>query len=246
VRVGIVLQVSDIHAVANPTTLAYGQPSDSNLQAVLRAGAATEAPDLVMATGDIADDADPASYARVANMLNSNGVPVRWVPGNHDDPARMDMVEPSWSTPIQLDNWLIVPLDTHWSGHVAGHVGSAELNRLRAMLSRASRQSVLLCLHHPPISDVCHHSDCQLTDNDKLLSIIDEHRNIRAVVSGHLHHPFDHHRRGVRYLGAPSTCVQAQHGLDPHLVLVDGHPAGRLITLNPDGTIITKLTSSRP
>jgi hypothetical protein len=26
-----------------------------------------------------------------------------------------------------------------------------------------------------------------------------------------------------------------------HLVLVDGHPAGRIITLNPDGTIITKV-----
>jgi hypothetical protein len=66
------------------------------------------------------------------------------------------------------------------------------------------------------------------------LSIIDEHPIVRAVVSGHLHHPFELHRRGVRYLGAPSTCVQAQHGLDPHLALVDGHPAGQIITLNPD------------
>ena len=42
-------------------------------------------PDAVLLTGDLTDDGDPRSYARVRELLAPLAVPVHPIPGNHDD-----------------------------------------------------------------------------------------------------------------------------------------------------------------
>jgi DNA-binding LacI/PurR family transcriptional regulator len=42
-------------------------------------------PDAVLVTGDLTDDGDPRSYARVRELLAPLAVPVHPIPGNHDD-----------------------------------------------------------------------------------------------------------------------------------------------------------------
>src|SRR5690606_28471296 len=82
-----ILQLSDIHLVADPATPVNGHDADARLQAVLDAWHRTgRAADLVLLSGDIADDGSPGAYERVEQAVSRLGVPVLAIPGNHDDP----------------------------------------------------------------------------------------------------------------------------------------------------------------
>jgi Icc protein len=81
--------------------------------------------------------------------------------------------------------------------------------------------------------------DSMAVDNaDHLLAIVERHPQVRGLLWGHIHQEFDHTRRGVRFLGSPSTCIQFipnKHGFG-----VDSAPPGyRWLILQPDGHIRT-------
>ena len=46
--------------------------------------------DLVLATGDIAQDASDKAYANFLEIIASLNSPFRWIPGNHDNAAVMN------------------------------------------------------------------------------------------------------------------------------------------------------------
>ena len=47
-----------------------------------------------------------------------------------------------------------------------------------------------------------------LTNAAEFLHTIDQHKNVRAIVWGHVHQAYDGLRKGVRLLATPSTCAQ--------------------------------------
>jgi Icc protein len=77
-----------------------------------------------------------------------------------------------------------------------------------------------------------------LTDNGEFCEVI-ENGPVRLVLSGHVHQHFDTTRRGVRFIGAPSTFRQLQHGGDPHYTDTQESPAAHLLELLDDGDVIS-------
>jgi 3',5'-cyclic-AMP phosphodiesterase len=248
-----VLQVSDIHAVAEPGQRVYGQASEVNLAAVLGAARDRGEYDVVIATGDVTDDASPAAYHRVALELEEFASTFRWIPGNHDDPRRMD-ARNRLRTVTDLGSWRLVTIDTRWEGHDTGKIGNDEFDRLRTVLAASDDRHVLIALHHPPVG-LCSNPDCNLSDAGALLDLLEGHHWIRAVISGHVHAPFDVKRGALRLLGAPSTCVGMRHDAcvtdhsdapdttdtSPY---TDDPPAARILELADDGSIATRLISA--
>ena len=55
----------------------------------------------------------------------------------------------------------------------------------------------------------------------EFLQTIDRHRNVRAIVWGHVHQAYEGLRKGVRLLATPSTCAQFL----PHAARFRGRPA---------------------
>ncbi len=84
-----IAQVSDCHLPASAGATYRGINAYENLELVLQK-VADFAPDVVLATGDLSEDASPSSYRALkqyfSRYFSSLEVNVLALPGNHDDP----------------------------------------------------------------------------------------------------------------------------------------------------------------
>lgn len=229
-----VLHVSDLHLMAEPGARAYGRDPDANLEAVIEAAVARRPRfEVVAVTGDVADDASEPAYLRGHRRLRGIGDSLRWVPGNHDDPDRMSSVDGDALGDLTVGAWRFVGVDSRWQGRTPGHVTADELTRLdRALGSTGPPHSAVL-IHHPP-RPPCTDADCQIAPVHALLDVLDHHRSVRLVLSGHMHRSFCLHRDSVAWIGAPSTCMQVTHPDHAHTA---EPPAANLLELDDDGSI---------
>jgi Icc protein len=126
---------------------------------------------------------------------------------------------------------------------MAKRLVDSELETLkrRYALATADGRHCLVCLHHHPVAMSSRWLDrVGLTNAAEFLHTIDQHKNVRAIVWGHVHQAYDGMRKGVRLLATPSTCAQFlphadQFALDP------SPPGYRRLTLCADGSIDTEV-----
>jgi 3',5'-cyclic-AMP phosphodiesterase len=78
----ILAQLSDPHMRLPPDDEGSGEALAAAVRAVL---ALDPLPDAVVVTGDLANGATAAEYARVRELLEPLPMPVHLLPGNHDD-----------------------------------------------------------------------------------------------------------------------------------------------------------------
>lgn len=200
--------------------------------------------DAILVTGDLVQD-DPSGYARFRRTFDGYTEPVLCLPGNHDVPDAMRRelaVRPFvLGGTFDLGEWRIVLLDSTVSGSAGGRLSERSLAELDAALASAPARHALVCLHHHPVAMSSRWLDqVGLANPDDLFRVVDKHRNVRAVLWGHIHQSFDGQHRRVRLLGTPSTCVQFlprsdQFAVDPR------PPAYRTLELHPDGTLQTEV-----
>jgi Icc protein len=227
------LHLSDLHLRSEPHAPSYARDPDRHLDAVLAVALAwAPAFDAIAATGDIAEDASEPAYRRAHRELSTTGAPVRWVPGNHDDPVTMRTVHAEGFDPLDVGSWRLVGVDSRWPTRIPGQVTSDELVHLDRALGVPGPPHCAVLVHHPP-HPPCTELDCQIVDSGPLLDTIARHR-VRLVLSGHMHRSFYLHRDRVAWIGAPSTCMQVTH---PDHVHTTEPPAATVIHLGDDGSI---------
>ncbi len=239
-----VVQFSDSHLFASTDGKLLGLNTDDSLNRVLDLIAKEQpAMDLLLATGDLSQDASPASYARLLDKLKRFGnVPCYWLEGNHDvtEPMRDSLPDPSKLSPCvaKLPGWDIVMLDSTIPHEVPGFLHDDDLEFLEASL-KAAKNHVLVCLHHQPVPMGCAWLDTQIVGSaEQFFKVLDRHAHVRAVIWGHVHQEYDGLRKGVKLYSVPSTCVQFKpHSED--FAIDDAAPGYRWLDLHPDGRITT-------
>jgi len=243
----LLLQLSDPHLFADESRELYGVNTGASFRTTLtRAIAAAPGRlDAILVTGDIAEDRHPDTYRRFRSVMNEIGVQVICIPGNHEDPATMAALldEP----PLQvcgsttIGNWRLVMLSSHDPGQDSGWLDDGELERLERELEAAYDQHVLVCMHHHAIPVGSPWLDAVgLGNADVLLSRLAAYRNVRALLTGHVHQAFDANHNGMRVLSTPSTC--AQFTPNTRSCLMDLRPPGfRYLWLQPSGEIETQV-----
>lgn len=232
-----IIQLSDCHLSRDPSTRYRGVDAQGNLERVLEKAMAW-APDLLLATGDLSEDASDASYDRLAAMLAETGVAVMALPGNHDDPAevrRRFPASPVAGAWVHEDvDWHIVLLDSTYRGGIDGRLAGSVLSALEMALAESSRP-VLLALHHQPLPVGSPWIDrYALQEPGKLASVLERHPQVRLVTWGHVHQAWAGQFAGVAALACPSTASnslpgQARFSEDP------AGPACRWFELEPGG-----------
>jgi Icc protein len=237
-------QLSDTHIVGEPGGLSFGQDSAASLAAVVDSFPAR--PDVAVITGDLAEDGSIEAYRKTSALTSALAGEMHVVDGNHDDRAHMrevfgaaDDVRVVPLTP----RWTMVLVSSQWPSHDIGRIGPETLDSLDDALAR-TRQHTVVCMHHPPAS-TCDNPYCGIVNAAETMRVLQRHRHVRAVLSGHLHRAFDHVHDGIRFLGAPSTCVQLMHGGSPHFRPTSAPPAARLLELHADGAIKYETVSAR-
>jgi 3',5'-cyclic-AMP phosphodiesterase len=201
-------------------------------------------PDAVLVTGDLVQD-DPAGYPHFRRLFGALGLPVLCLPGNHDEPRAMkrELAGAPFvlGGHVDMGRWRIVLLDSCIPGSAGGALSAQELALLDEALGSADGRHCLVCLHHHPVPLSSRWLDhVGLNNAAEFLHTIDQHKNVRAIVWGHVHQAYDALRKGVRLLATPSTCAQFLPNSDDFAV-DQRPPAYRTLELRADGSLLTEV-----
>lgn len=189
----IIDQISDLHMVAGN---AERRARLERVVALL--GAGRPRPDLVVVTGDLADDGREESYREVGAILAGLDRPLRAVPGNRDHRANLRKVLGDF-LPANGEGFLhyaeevgglrLIGLD---SGNPPSQRGGFCFTRqvwLEGTLAEAPATPTLLMLHHSPFPTRMRDGSIgrQMEDADALESILARHPQVIGLLCGHLH-----------------------------------------------------------
>ncbi len=238
-----IVQITDCHLTREAGGELLGVNTRDSLDAVLALIKTNHpSPDIVLASGDIAQDGSVAAYRCFKEKTAFFDCPVYWFAGNHDNLEKMAQVTKGsdvLTKQVRVGNWQLLLLDSSVAGQVFGKISPAELELLDRVLDAASDQHCLLGLHHHSIDIQCQWLDAiGLHNRDQLFEIIEQYDNIRAIVCGHIHQELDQTSNGIRYLAAPSTCVQFEPKTKAFSV-ANQAPGYRWLQLYPNGDIGT-------
>ena len=232
-----ILHLTDTHIAADGAYALKGVGVRASLRAVLAHAGRQGMAELLLATGDLAQDGSEAAYRWLAGVLNPAAVQLACVAGNHDDPLHLAA---ALSVPKQLllDGWRIVLLHTALPEAEGGSLAESELAWLDEALA-APPLPTLIALHHPPVTLGSRWLDAIGLDNaGDFWRRVERSHHVRAVLFGHAHQAFDAFRGTVRLLGTPSTCAQFLPHADEFAL--DALPPGyRTLALHADGRLET-------
>ncbi|PPK94236.1 calcineurin-like phosphoesterase family protein [Kineococcus xinjiangensis] len=213
--------------------------------------------DAVVVSGDVSDDGSPESYATARDLVGGfaaqRGAQVVWAVGNHDvrGPfARVLLDGADAGGPLDavhdVGGLRVVVLDSSVPGRGYGELRPAQLARLREVLAAPAPRGSVVVVHHPPLpAPTVLHEALRLQEPDALLAAV-AGTDVRAVLSGHYHHPYVATAGGLTLVVAPGvanrTDVLVPHGLER---AVRGSGAC-LVEVGPDGVRATVLTVAAP
>lgn len=239
-----VAQVTDCHIVAGARDRLRDMNTRDSFEAVMHAIRSDHCGlDLLLATGDLSQDASAASYRYLAAQFNASGLPLLWLPGNHDDASLMreHLRGDSLFAARQavIGNWLILLLDSTIAGEAGGRLAPAQIEFVDASLRDHAHRHALVCLHHQPLPCASEWIDrLGLREAQALIDVVGAHANVRAVLWGHVHQQAQQRRDGIEWMSTPSTCFQFKPG--SKTFALDGlGPGYRLLDLHADGGITT-------
>lgn len=238
-----VLQLTDPHLMADPSGELLGIRTRDSLDAVidqvLREGLV---PDLIIASGDIAQDGSEAAYRAFRDRVQIFGCPVIWFAGNHDDVPVMNAViheTESAHRRVLTGGWQFVGLDSSVPGHVHGALSGDELQYLRDCLTEYPDTPTLVALHHHPVDVGCDWMAAIGVNNGaELMDLLHRSPQVRVVLWGHIHQAFDQTEGHLRMLASPSTCIQFAPDADDFAV-DQRAPGYRWLELGPESILNT-------
>ncbi|BDH44549.1 3',5'-cyclic adenosine monophosphate phosphodiesterase CpdA [Salmonella enterica subsp. enterica serovar Choleraesuis] len=241
------LQITDTHLFASKQETLLGVSTWDSYQAVLAAIVEQQRDyDLIVATGDLAQDHSVDAYRHFAEGIARFSEPCVWLPGNHDfQPAMYGTLREIGISPAKRvlagDSWHIILLDSQVFGVPHGELSDYQLEWLEQQLLQEPERHTLLLLHHHPLAAGCSWLDQHSLRNAPALNdILSRHSQVKVLLCGHIHQEMDCDWNGRRLLATPSTCVQFK----PHcasFTLDTITPGWRWLTLNPDGSIATEV-----
>jgi len=240
-----ILQITDTHLFAEKHETLLGVNTWESYQAVLEAiHADGQEYDLIVATGDLAQDQTAAAYQHFAEGIASFRAPCVWLPGNHDfQPAMYSALQEAGISPAKCvmagEHWQILLLDSQVFGVPHGELSEFQLEWLENKLAAAPERYTLLLLHHHPMPAGCSWLDQHsLRNAAELDSVLANYPRVTHLLCGHIHQDLDVNWNGRRLLATPSTCVQFK----PHcanFTLDTISPGWRTLELSADGTLQT-------
>ena len=246
--------------LSDPHLLAAGakqydviDPEAGLLLALERLGRLDPAPDVVAFTGDLADKAEPAAYARLRELVEpvvaDLGAEVVWTVGNHDEraPYAAGMFgdggdpEAPQDRAYDVGGLRVLALDTSVPGYHHGDLTGDQLAWLADQLATPAEHGTVLAMHHPPIP-------LPMLRAAEIIELLDQHllaevlagSDVRAILGGHFHFTSWSTFHGIPVSVASASCYTTDPApLDRLISGVDGHQAFTMLHLYEDRVVHT-------
>ncbi|MDQ6434974.1 phosphodiesterase [Mesorhizobium sp. LHD-90] len=240
-----ILQISDIHLI-RPGEMLFGSDPLARLEACIADVNRNHADaDLVVFSGDLANDGLPEAYAALKERLPALLPPYRLMLGNHDHRANFLAAFPEIladsgfvQASVDIKGTRLILLDTLETGMVEGRLGGGRLEWLDARLGEAEGRPALVFTHHPPVDIHMPALDnCRLMDSQPLLGVLQKHGNVRHIFAGHVHRPVCGSWHGIPFSALRGTNHQsAPVFAGKHRVNLE--PPAYAIILVSDGSVV--------
>jgi Icc protein len=236
-----ILHITDAHILSTPEATLLGVDTAHYFQEVLKQAFAKHYFDLVLLTGDLAQDPCLASYQFIRDTLMAYRTPSICLPGNHDDYGLMEQVfnteNISCRKQVLFNNWQLISLNSQIIGANGGNLSHAELLFLDDCLAKHPKHYALLAMHHHCLETQSVWMDAMIISNrQQLFAAISHYPQVKAIAYGHIHQDVDEKVAGVQCWGTPSTCFQFKPKA-PGFELDDTSPGYRVIKLYDTGLV---------
>jgi len=195
----LIAQISDLHLRSAGQLVEGRVDTGAFLEACInRINNLPDPPQLVVASGDLADTGSVAEYERLKELLDKLAMPYVLMCGNHDSRDNLRTVfDGSAALPVSGPGYLqyvveftglnLICLDTLDEGKEGGWLCPDRLGWLSDTLS-ARRAPSLIFLHHPPF-------DCGIPGMDAiklanplaLAEVLTRHKHVIGLSCGHVH-----------------------------------------------------------
>ncbi len=165
-------------------------------------------PDFVIASGDLTNNGNVASYGLLRDLLAPLRPPLVMAIGNHDlregfrTVFASDICSGEAGAPYFHDTVHggvhVITLDTKVPGRVAGTICEVQFEFLAKALARNSDLPKLIVMHHPPRvdDDGLPWATIDLDATERLADMLKQ-QDIAGIMSGHVHINQIHHWHGV-------------------------------------------------
>lgn len=239
-----IVQLTDPHLFAEPERQLLGINTRDSLSAVLaKLAAETTSFDLLVVSGDVSQDHSVASYRVFVEMTKSLGIPMVWLPGNHDIAdvmaEGMQGEHVFAERIIDCGPWRLVLGESHVPGHTHGQVSDQQQTFIADALNARDDAYQLIFTHHHPLPVGCAWLDQHsLRNGMELLTLLGQFPLCRGLVWGHVHQDLSTQYGDIRLLATPSTCVQFLPKSD-QFALDEAQPGYRILQLHGDGRMTT-------
>ncbi len=211
--------VSDLH-------LCHGPDADTGLSAhafsVAEAMARDlarirEALDFVVVSGDLTDDAHPASFAAFERLFRPVGLPVVTIPGNHDGPAAY-VQEASRAflancditgRAVEMGEILVLGLNTCLENKTIGAISQEDTDLVANKLAMPGAKRAVVVMHHPPFPPGLRDFDeiAELLGAPEFATQLASASNPPVILSGHVHRAYQARYNGVTCFVAGSPAM---------------------------------------
>lgn len=193
----------------------------------------------IVVTGDLADLGEQEAYHYFKEQMQSTGLPVYSILGNHDERDNYKAQFPNASydkngfaqDTIDTPVGVFILLDTKLDGSHAGTYCKLRQQWLQEQLDRYHSTPVYLFMHHPPF-DL--HLPCidkiGLDMKEEFASVVNSHSDVRHIFFGHAHRPLSGNWRGISFSSMRGT----NHQVKLDFKDIDIHP----ISENPEYAIV--------
>lgn len=222
-----VLQITDLHLTSQDIFFNHQSMDASCLQrfeSVLQQALDDDIRcDLIIVTGDLVDEVQPAVYDYIFATLQATQIPFVCIAGNHDVTdevgkelpfsERSLVAQPADSRllsrhTITTEHWQLLLLDSSVPGQVAGEIKLDDIAWLRTQLNTCAKPA-LLALHHHVLPMNSAWIDEYIAKNaDIFWQQMAEYKQLRVIISGHTHQEQAYNHQGVTVYITPSTCYQ--------------------------------------
>ncbi|WP_127479138.1 metallophosphoesterase [Nocardioides pantholopis] len=247
-----VAHLSDPHLLTDGARQYGVVDTEAGLQCALaRLRHVHPAPQVLVFTGDLADRAEPAAYARLRAIVEpvaaELGAQTVWVMGNHDErPAFSASLYGAASQEPQdrahdVDGLRVVALDTSVPGYHHGDLTDAQLTWLAEVLATPAEHGTVLAMHHPPIPVPMLRAGelIELADQERLAEVV-RGTDVRAILGGHFHFSSYSTFAGIPVSVASASCYTSDPApVDRFVSGVDGHQAFTMMHVYADRVVHT-------
>lgn len=200
--------------------------------------------DLILLTGDLAQDPCSDSYQRIHHFLAHYDTRSLCLPGNHDDfnlmTQHFNNQHINCDKQTLLGNWQVLAVNSQKPGKPGGEISVEELEFLDKSLRSQPNLPTLIAVHHHCLATGSKWLDTmQIQNSTEFLSLLESFPQVKAVTCGHVHQEFSKHHKHIALFATPACCFQFTPN-SQEFSIDSTSPGYRIFNLFDDGKLTTQ------